>query len=53
MITFEIIDYGVRSKMKALIINCSPVKTGATAEISRIVSEQLSEKMTVKSIPDN
>ena len=36
--------------MKALIINCSPVRTGATAEISRIVLEQLSEKMTVKSI---
>ena len=36
--------------MKALVINCSPVKTGATAEITRIVSEQLSEKMTVKTI---
>ena len=36
--------------MKALIINCSPVKTGATAEIIRIVSEQLSEKMMAKSI---
>ena len=43
-------DCGVGSKMKALIINCSPVKTGATAEITRIVSEQLSEKMTVKTI---
>ncbi len=36
--------------MKALIINCSPVKTGATAEITRIVSEQLSDRMTVRSI---
>ena len=28
--------------MKALIINCSPVKTGATAEIVRIVEGELS-----------
>lgn len=28
--------------MNALIVNCSPVRTGATAEITRIVSEQLS-----------
>ncbi len=27
--------------MKALIINCSPVRTGATAEIVKLVSEQL------------
>ena len=36
--------------MKALVINCSPVKNGATAEIVHVVSEQLAEKMTVKSI---
>ena len=36
--------------MKALIVNCSPVKTGATAEITRIVSEQLADRMTVRSI---
>ena len=28
--------------MLALIINCSPVRTGATAEIVKLVSEQLS-----------
>ena len=36
--------------MTALVMNCSPVKNGATAEIVRIVSEQLSERMTVKSV---
>ncbi len=36
--------------MKALVINCSPVKNGATAEIVRIASEQLSGRMAVKSI---
>ena len=36
--------------MKALVINCSPVRNGATAEIVRIVSEQLSVKMDVKDI---
>ena len=36
--------------MKALVVNCSPVKNGATAEIVRIVSEQLSGKMSVKNI---
>ena len=39
-----------RNQMKALVINCSPVKNGATAEIVHVVSEQLAEKMTVKSI---
>ena len=34
--------------MKALIINCSPVRTGATAEIVKTVSEQLSAKYSVK-----
>ena len=36
--------------MKALVINCSPVKNGATGEIARIVAEQLADKVTVKSI---
>ena len=27
--------------MKALIMNCSPVRTGATAEIVKLVSELL------------
>jgi multimeric flavodoxin WrbA len=39
-----------KEKMKALIINCSPVRTGATAEIVRLVSEQLSVRYQVKSI---
>lgn len=28
-----------RTKMNALIINCSPVRTGATAEIVELVSD--------------
>ena len=36
--------------MKALIINCSPVKNGATAEIVKTVSEQLSGKYNIKNI---
>ncbi|SHM48746.1 flavodoxin family protein [Ruminococcus flavefaciens] len=36
--------------MNALIINCSPVRNGATAEIVRIVTEELSKKYTAKSI---
>ena len=36
--------------MHALVINCSPVKTGATAEICRIVSEELASRHSVKSI---
>ena len=36
--------------MNALVINCSPVRTGATAEIVRIVSEQLSARYHVKNI---
>ncbi len=36
--------------MNALIINCSPVKTGATAEIARLVCENLSEKYETKCI---
>ena len=33
-----------------LVINCSPVRTGATAEIVRIISESLSEQYNVRRI---
>ncbi len=36
--------------MKALVLNCSPVKTGATAEIVRIVSEQLKDRYDVRAV---
>ena len=36
--------------MRALIINCSPVKAGATAEIVKIVSGELGQKYDVKSV---
>ena len=36
--------------MKALVINCSPVRNGATAEIVRIVLEELSARYETKSI---
>jgi len=36
--------------MKALVINCSPVRNGATAEIVTVVSECLKEKHEVKCI---
>lgn len=36
--------------MNALVINCSPVRTGATAEIVRIAAEELSRRYTTKSI---
>ena len=36
--------------MNALIINCSPVRNGATAEIVRIISEQLSGYISVETI---
>ena len=36
--------------MRALVINCSPVKTGATAEIVGIVSEKLASRYDVKSV---
>lgn len=36
--------------MNALVINCSPVRTGATAEITGIVAKKLSHKYTVKSV---
>jgi multimeric flavodoxin WrbA len=36
--------------MKALVLNCSPVKTGATAEIVRIVSERLKDRYDVRAV---
>lgn len=36
--------------MRALVINCSPVKTGATAEIVKIVSDALSARYEVRSV---
>ena len=36
--------------MNALVINCSPVRNGATAEIVRIAAEQLAERYTVKTV---
>lgn len=36
--------------MNALVMNCSPVRTGATAEITRIVSESLKDRYIVRNI---
>ena len=36
--------------MKALVINCSPVRNGATAEIVKIISGELSARYEAKSI---
>ncbi len=36
--------------MNALVINCSPVRNGATAEIVRIISQQLTDRYDVKRI---
>ena len=36
--------------MKALVINCSPVRNGATAEIVKIISFELSSRYDTKSI---
>ena len=36
--------------MKALVINCSPVRTGATAEIVKTVSEALADRYEVRSV---
>ena len=36
--------------MKALIINCSPVRTGATAEIVNIIEGEISSRYDTKSI---
>ena len=39
---------GERLKMKVLVINGSPVKNGATAEIVRIVTDCLEKRHNVK-----
>ena len=36
--------------MNALIVNCSPVRNGATAEIAGIIARQLSECFAVRSV---
>ena len=36
--------------MKALIVNCSPVRTGATAEIVKIIADELSSRYDTKCI---
>ena len=36
--------------MNALVINCSPVRNGATAEIVHIVTEHLKSRFNVKTI---
>ena len=36
--------------MNALIINCSPVRNGATAAIAGIIARQLSERFSVRSV---
>ena len=36
--------------MKALVVNCSPVKTGATAEITKIVQKALKDRYETKCI---
>ena len=36
--------------MNALIINCSPVRDGATAEIVRLVSESLYTRFETKAV---
>ena len=36
--------------MNALVINCSPVRNGETAEIVSIITQQLSQRYTAKSI---
>ena len=36
--------------MRALIINCSPVRTGATDAIVRIIAEQLAGRYDVKAV---
>ncbi len=38
------------SEMNALVINCSPVRDGATAEIAKIVSDCLVERYAVRGI---
>ena len=39
-----------RNRMNALIINCSPVRDGATAAIAGIIARQLTERFSVLSV---
>ena len=39
-----------RNRMNALIINCSPVREGATAAIAGIIARQLTERFSVRSV---
>lgn len=39
-----------QKKMNALVINCSPVKNGATAEMAKIAAEELQKRHFVKSV---
>ena len=36
--------------MNALVINCSPVRNGATARITEVISDELSKRYAVKSV---
>ena len=36
--------------MNALIVNCSPVRNGATAETAGIIAEQISERYDIRSV---
>lgn len=36
--------------MNALILNCSPARTGATAEICRLIQTEIAERFTVRAV---
>ena len=36
--------------MNALVINCSPVRNGATAEIASIISDSIADRYNVRSV---
>ena len=36
--------------MNALVINCSPVRNGATAEIASIISDSIADIYSVRSV---
>lgn len=42
--------YRKSTAMNALVINCSPVRTGATAEIVRLAADELSSRYRVQSV---
>ncbi len=47
---FVILAIREKCKMKALIINCSPVRNGATAEMCSIIEAELSQRYETKSV---